>query len=159
MRLGELMRFAVAPKSKLVRALVICGLIAGLLFWPRIARLFASHPDLPLLEDVQAMQFVNAQTETRLDVPRPYWKAILSTLAEARGDLTPAKWEIYGNLEIRQNDGSGFIISLFRKPDDELVFAAGDRWETRQYYRGGSSKELFRALKEAGLGNAESISH
>jgi hypothetical protein len=78
-------------------------------------------------------------------VPPSYWRAILATLSTGHKDENPAKWEGFGTLELKEQDGSPYLIILF----DRDQFAAGRTVDRRVYYRGADDVALHRVIMEA----------
>jgi hypothetical protein len=82
-------------------------------------------------------------------VPEEYLPRIWAALQPAKPDPRPAKWIVLGDLAITKKDGAAYYVGLYKLPKSLGAFSAGPTFERRDYYRGGNSKELEKALNEA----------
>lgn len=108
------------------------------------------HP-LPPIGDVRTVvAYVGYDEHFKIDVPLGSLPSIYESLEPAYNDPNPAKWVVLGSLDITLIDGRPFRIDLYHLDSDRLgAFSAGETFETRRYYRGGSSDQLLTALRDA----------
>lgn len=92
----------------------------------------------------------DAGRDVQFDVPLDRLSSIYQALLPATVDEQPADWMVLGELEMTLRDGRPFRIDLYHlRPGEEGAFSAGETYERRTYYRGGSSPRLVEALREA----------
>ena len=95
------------------------------------AVLYPRAPDLPQIEE--------------FDVPSSQFASILRPLSEARVDYSPAKWQLFGELRMRNKDGSPTAVRLYLtemgSTTPGIAFSCGGK-----YYKGGSAWEVEEAV-------------
>jgi hypothetical protein len=117
----------------------------------------APLPTLDHVQKVVARYFdAGAKRDFRFEVPLDRLSSILGALQPATYDPRPANWEVLGELEMTLRSGRPFRVNLYSLSPDKRVrsdqrgaFSAGETFERRTYYRGGTSSQLIEALRLA----------
>jgi hypothetical protein len=109
---------------------------------------------LPAVGDVRSVTAhyfdLEAKQDFRFDVPLDRLPSIYKALQPATFDSRPAKWAVLGELEMTLRNGQPFRVDLYYVwSDKEGAFSAGETFERRTYFRGGSSSQLTDALRSA----------
>jgi len=109
---------------------------------------------LPAVEEVRNATLryfdVEARREIRIEVPAACLPSLFAALRPASRDPQPSKWEVLGDLEMTLRDGRPFQVDLYAlPPDGPGAFSAGETYERRVYYRGGTTPGLLDALRRA----------
>ncbi len=131
--------------KKWLLILASIGVIAGLLYFP----LWQPLPALADIESIQAKFFLEDGKVVHFDLPSQYWKPLWSTILPARNDWNPSNWLVFGDLEIKLNNGSKYRVDLYQIREGAGGFSAGSTWETRSYYRGGNSEKMIEIIEQA----------
>jgi hypothetical protein len=114
----------------------------------------ATEYPLPKLGDARivAANFFDYETEEeyQFEVPHDRLPSIYAALEPAVVDPDPAEWQVLGDLKFTLRDGRSFQVYLYQLYADKPgAFSAGETWDQRIYYRGGSSPQLLDALRDA----------
>ena len=109
---------------------------------------------LPAVEEVRNTTLryfdVDAHREIRIEVPADHLPSLFAAIRPASRDPQPSKWEVLGDLEMTLRDGRPFQVNFYAlPPDGPGAFSAGERYEKRVYYRGGTTPRLLDALRLA----------
>lgn len=111
------------------------------------------HP-LPAITDVLTVTASYFDSDSnkniRFDVPLSQLPAIFAALEPAVLDPMPSKWIGLGDMKMTLSGGRRFQVDFYElAPTEQGAFSAGETYEQRIYYRGGSSQKLLDALRAA----------
>ena len=107
-------------------------------------------PDVSEIDQVRATVFLPEQrVPIKFEIPKDFLPRIWAAVQPAKRDPVPAKWVVLGDLTVTSKDGRQLQIFLFKTGHRPGAFAVGPTWEDRDYYRGGDSAALEKALEEA----------
>jgi hypothetical protein len=144
-------------KHQLFR-LLVSVLVTSSLIGAGCGQIGPAADPLPLVADIRSM---NARYYDRdekhmvkFEVPQNHRGKILDALRPATYDSNPAKWVVLGQLDIERRDNRPFKIQLYSVRhgdgrDEAGAFSAGETYDQRSYYRGGTTPKLEAALKAA----------
>lgn len=147
----------------------LCLLAVLVWTWTRHSLLAESHvtaPEtgyqFPLPAEIARItvtewRFDNGTTLSRFEVAAACWDGIIESLSPSQYDSEPCKWIMLGSLVIETKSGRKCAVDLYRVGSDPGfrdieplgAFSAGPDFESRKYYRGGTTAKLKAAMERA----------
>ncbi len=117
----------------------------------------ANPPSLPEADDIEAMTAhlsvspnVPGKPTGPFAVPAESIPRVLAAMTPATVDPKPANWESLGALVLTLKGGGLVEVSLYSTSEPPGAFSlGGSKSQPRTYFRGGDSKTLFEAIREA----------
>lgn len=109
---------------------------------------------LPAIADIREVtaSYFDSDVNQKIsfNVPLTQLPTVFAALEPAFLDTSPAKWVVLGQMDMILSNGRPFRIDFYDlEPTEQGAFAAGETFEQRIYYRGGSSQKLLDALRKA----------
>ena len=111
-----------------------------------------SGASLPPADEVKSIsvEFIDPEgNDLKYEGVPDDWQAIRRQLVPARHDANQTGLKRVGTVKIGMMDGGTRLVELYHGDQDPAGFAAGPNPEEMEFFRGGSSAGLMRALSEA----------
>ena len=112
------------------------------------------HPEtgyvFPPVSEIASIDFQNGPPFfPDFSVPQSCWAELLAALSPSQRDRRPAPWVVLGNIRMTTRSGGKQYVSLYLLKDEPVgAFSVGLN-DDSDYYRGGNSEQLMRALEHA----------
>jgi hypothetical protein len=119
---------------------IVCTLSLWWLWW--MTRCPISTIEPTDIASARWKLFKRESTPTVFAIERELIPDVLAALKPCQLDWNPAAWQVLGELEINMKDGSRLCVGIYTTGERHAAFSI-NRW----YYRGGSERDLKRALR------------